>query len=149
MIKKAQTKFGVVRGIELSGKYAGITTFRSVPYAAPPIGDLRFRPPVDPEPWIGELDASLGGPRPMQETGEGLTREPWVSDFYYVGTPPMSEDCLYLSITTGAASDTEQHLPVGSGDLHRGILRQIVVAEHGENGVLFVQKADQKGAARG
>ena len=108
MIKKAQTKFGVVRGIELSGKYAGITTFRSVPYAAPPIGDLRFRPPVDPEPWIGELDASLGGPRPMQETGEGLTREPWVSDFYYVGTPPMSEDCLYLSITTGAADDTER-----------------------------------------
>ncbi len=108
MIKKAQTKFGVVRGIELSGKYTGITTFRSVPYAAPPIGDLRFRPPVDPEPWIGELDASLGAPRPMQETGEGLTREPWVSDFYYVGTPPMSEDCLYLSITTGAADDTER-----------------------------------------
>ncbi|MBR5070421.1 MAG: carboxylesterase/lipase family protein [Oscillospiraceae bacterium] len=108
MIKKAQTKFGVVRGIELSGKYAGITTFRSVPYAAPPVGELRFRPPVDPEPWVGELDASLGGPRPVQETGEGLTREPWLSDFYYVGTPPMSEDCLYLSITTGAADDTER-----------------------------------------
>ena len=108
MIKKAQTKFGVVRGIELTGKYAGITTFRSVPYAAPPIGDLRFRPPVDPEPWIGEWDASLGASRPVQETGTGLTREPWVSDFYYMGTPPMSEDCLYLHITTGAADDTER-----------------------------------------
>ena len=108
MIKRAQTKFGAVRGIELSGKYSGITTFRSIPYAAPPTGELRFRPPVDPEPWVGELDTSLGAPRPMQETGDGMTREPWFTDFYYMGMPPMSEDCLYLSVTTGAVDDTER-----------------------------------------
>ena len=105
----ANTRFGAVRGIELTGKYEGITTFRSVPYAAPPVGELRFRPPVDPYPWKGELDASQGAPKAMQETSAtGLTIEPWASDFYYLGTPPMSEDCLYLHITTGAADPSER-----------------------------------------
>ena len=69
----ANTKFGAVRGIGLTGKYEGITTFRSVPYAAPPVGELRFRPPVDPYPWKGVLDATMTAPKPMQETSTGLT----------------------------------------------------------------------------
>lgn len=104
----ANTKFGAVRGIGLTGKYEGITTFRSVPYAAPPIGDLRFRPPVDPAPWKGELDATMTASKPMQPTSSGLSMEPWASDFYYLGNPPMSEDCLYLHITTGAADPSER-----------------------------------------
>ncbi len=108
MIKIAKTRFGDVGGIELTGKYAGITTFRSVPYAAPPVGELRFRPPVDPYPWKGVLDATMTAPKPMQETSTGLTMEPWASDFYYRGNPPMSEDCLYLQITTGAAEPGEK-----------------------------------------
>ncbi len=108
MILLAKTRFGDVRGAELTGKYAGITTFRSVPYAQPPVGALRFRPPVDPEPWDGELDATHTAPRPMQESTSGLSMEPWASDFYYLGNPPMSEDCLYLHITTGAAEPGEK-----------------------------------------
>ena len=104
----AKTKFGDVGGIELTGKYEGITTFRSVPYAAPPIGELRFKPPVDPAPWKGVLDATMTAPKPMQETSTGLSMEPWASDFYYLGNPPMSEDCLYLHITTGAAEPGEK-----------------------------------------
>ena len=105
----ANTRFGAVRGAALTGKYEGIVTFRSVPYAAPPVGDLRFKPPVDPYPWKGELDASIGAPKAMQETfATGITMEPWASDFYSLGTPPMSEDCLYLQITTGAADPSER-----------------------------------------
>lgn len=102
------TKYGKISGEELTGQYAGITTFRSVPYAQPPVGALRFCDPVDPEPWEGVLDCSHFASRPMQETGSGLSMEPWASDFYYLGNPQMSEDCLYLHITTGAQSAGEK-----------------------------------------
>lgn len=107
-IISASTKYGKVRGAALDGKYEGITTFRSVPYAQPPVGELRWQAPVDPEPWVGELDATHFASRPMQENETGLTMEPWASDFYYMGSTPMSEDCLYLHITTGAADPSER-----------------------------------------
>ena len=102
------TKYGQILGEELKGKYAGITTFRSVPYAAPPVGELRFRPPQEHEPWTGVLDTTHFASRPYQQMGTGLSFEPWASDFYYDGYPPMSEDCLYLHITTGAQSPEEK-----------------------------------------
>ena len=101
------TKYGKLRGEELPGKYEGITVFRSVPYAAPPVGELRFRDPREPEGWNGVLDATHASPRPMQDAGTGLEMEPWRSDFYYGGNPPMSEDCLYLSVATGAKEPGE------------------------------------------
>ena len=70
------TKFGKLRGEELSGEYEGITTFRSVPYAEPPIGELRFRPPVDHAPWSGIRDTRFFAPRPYQRMGEGPTFDP-------------------------------------------------------------------------
>ena len=103
-----ETKYGKLLGEELTGKYEGITTFRSVPYAAPPVGELRFRPPQDHEPWKGVLDATHFASRPYQQMGSGLSFEPWASDFYYEGYPPMSEDCLYLHITTGARDSSEK-----------------------------------------
>ncbi len=102
------TKYGKLRGEELSGKYAGITTFRSVPYAQPPVGELRFRDPVELTPWVGLWDAKFFASRPMQVMNAATDAEPWTSDFYYTGVPPMSEDCLYLHITTGAQSSDER-----------------------------------------
>lgn len=102
------TKYGQLKGAELKGKYEGITTFRSVPYAAPPVGELRFAPPQDHEPWKGVLDATHFASRPYQQMGSGLSFEPWESDFYYEDYPPMSEDCLYLHITTGAQDPSER-----------------------------------------
>ena len=102
------TKYGQLLGEELKGEFEGITTFRSVPYAAPPVGELRFKPPVDHEPWHGVRPATYFAPRPMQIMGIGKEMEPWNSDFYFDGYPPMSEDCLYLHITTGAASAKER-----------------------------------------
>ena len=56
------TKYGKLRGEELPGKYEGITVFRSVPYAAPPVGELRFRDPREPEGWNGVLDVTHASP---------------------------------------------------------------------------------------
>lgn len=44
-----KTTYGLVEGEEYGGEFAGITVFRGIPYAAPPTGALRFRPPENPE----------------------------------------------------------------------------------------------------
>ncbi len=54
----ASTTAGKVRGLTRDG----IHVFRSIPYAAPPVGNLRFRPPVPPDPWSDVRDATEFGP---------------------------------------------------------------------------------------
>ncbi|MCI6023419.1 MAG: carboxylesterase family protein [Oscillospiraceae bacterium] len=103
-IKTAQTAFGTVSGV----LEEGVMLFKGVPYAAPPVGKLRWKPPVDPEPWEGVRACDRFAARPMQPGGTGLSIEPWASDFYYMGNPPMSEDCLYLNIATAAESADEK-----------------------------------------
>ena len=46
-----QTGSGPVKGVEFAGNYEGITLFKGIPYAKPPVGDLRWKAPQDPEPW--------------------------------------------------------------------------------------------------
>jgi para-nitrobenzyl esterase len=105
-----QTKYGKVSGIESADpKYAGITYFNGIPYAAPPVGELRWKPPADPVPWDGVRKCDTYGPRAMQQQMvQGLSFEPYSTDFYYMGYPEMSEDCLYLNIATGAESPDEK-----------------------------------------
>ncbi|MGI6576932.1 MAG: carboxylesterase/lipase family protein [Eubacteriales bacterium] len=104
-----QTKFGKMSGTEATEKkYEGITYFKGIPYAAPPVGELRFKPPVDPEKWDGVKICDTYGPRAMQPVMKGLAAEPYASDFYWEGYPDVSEDCLYLNVTTGAQSADEK-----------------------------------------
>jgi len=64
--------------------------WRGIPYAAPPVGDLRFRAPRPAAPWAGEFDASDFGPvAPQDRTGQ------------FTGPPvgiPMDEDCLTINV---------------------------------------------------
>ena len=47
-----KTQYGYVKGKEITqGKYAGVSWYKSIPYAAPPVGDLRWRPPQDAVCW--------------------------------------------------------------------------------------------------
>ncbi|MEY2475019.1 MAG: para-nitrobenzyl esterase [Actinomycetota bacterium] len=74
----------------------GVQQFRGIPFAAPPVGDLRFRPPQPAEPWVGVLDATRFGPQGLQAPSQLET--------LFGGTPPpSSEDCLTLNVYTPAA----------------------------------------------
>ena len=83
----------------------GVRLFRGIPYAAPPIGDLRWRPPQPIVPWQGVRAADHFSPSCMQaptSTEGNAWRE---------GHVPVSEDCLYLNIWTPARSAGDK-LPV-------------------------------------
>lgn len=99
-----KTKYGLVKGVTEED----VLVFKGVPYAAPPVGNLRWKPPVDPVPWEGIKVCDTYGPRPVQPVSGGLSFEPWGSDFYYMGYPEYSEDCLYLNIATDAQSADEK-----------------------------------------
>ena len=91
------TESGAISGVSASG----LTVFKGVPFAAPPVGDLRWRPPMPAAPWTGTRKADAFAPACMQ-TGVSMPGE----------TPPaVSEDCLYLNIWTPADSSPGQ-LPV-------------------------------------
>ncbi|MFE7503823.1 carboxylesterase/lipase family protein [Promicromonospora sp. NPDC057488] len=84
-----RTEFGTVQGITRDGLYL----FRNIPYAAPPFGRNRFRPPVPPEPWDGVRDGTRPGPAAPQPAGQGL-----LGTVY--GPPGVGEDCLTLEVCT-------------------------------------------------
>lgn len=99
-----KTKFGMVSGTEFQGDYAGITIFKGIPYAAPPVGRLRWMPPEDPHAWDGVRQCDTYGPAAVQI----FLRDRHAVEYYYNGTPECSEDCLYLNVTTGAARPGEK-----------------------------------------
>ena len=86
----------------VSGKRVnGLSVYKGIPFAAPPVGDLRWRPPVHAAPWTGTRKADAFAPACMQ-VGVSMPGE----------TPPaVSEDCLYLNIWTPAKT-AHEHLPV-------------------------------------
>jgi para-nitrobenzyl esterase len=88
----AYTGSGAVTGL-VEG---GISIFRAVPYAAPPVGERRFAPPQPPPSWAGRRDATAHGPIAPQNPTR-ITAA--MGDF----RRPMDEDCLTLTIWTPAA----------------------------------------------
>ncbi|MBQ1088383.1 carboxylesterase/lipase family protein [Streptomyces sp. B93] len=85
------TRYGQVRGT--AGETA--TSYLGIPYAAPPVGDGRWKPPSPPRPWTGVRDAATPGNPCVQAPSS----TPW-GDLAGPGTP--SEDCLYLNVYTPA-----------------------------------------------
>ena len=88
-----ETAYGKVQGTEIAD---GVLAWRGVPYAAPPVGELRLRPPAPPRPWAGIRDALAYGNRSLQPD---LVAEPQGPP-----APPMDEDCLYLNVTAPAGA---------------------------------------------
>src|SRR5215470_12811179 len=81
---------GVIRGASA----AGVNSFLGLPYAAPPTGNLRWRPPQPASSWPGVRDATQFGPSCPQD--QVRARNP----FLPLGA--ISEDCLYLNVYTPA-----------------------------------------------
>jgi para-nitrobenzyl esterase len=94
----ATTTSGPVRGVAVTGDHADdVVAFRGIPYAAPPVGGLRWRAPRRPSPWTAPLDATRFGPSAPQPTGgllDGLVPGMAVGE--------TSEDCLTLNVWTPA-----------------------------------------------
>ena len=98
---------GLVKGVPT--ETPGVTVFKGIPYAAPPVGELRWKAPQPVKPWSGlKVCDSWGHPAwQMSHTPGGYTPE-----FFFDGDPEFSEDCLYLNIWTPAAGKAEAKLPV-------------------------------------
>lgn len=108
MIRVAKTENGMVRGIEAADPR--ITAFKGIPFAAPPIGENRWRAPQPAENWEGIRDAYRFAPISMQST-PGVGTDIYCREWHVDPDIDMSEDCLYLNIWTNAKS-TEERLPV-------------------------------------
>ena len=89
-----KTADGVLEGTTDSS--TGVSAFKSIPYAQPPVGDLRWRAPQPVRDWSGVRRADAFGPRAMQL--------PLFSDMVFRSSG-MSEDCLYLNVWTPATTD--------------------------------------------
>jgi para-nitrobenzyl esterase len=89
---RVKTANGTVEGVR---EPSGIHVYRGIPFAAPPVGDLRWKPPQPVKNWTGTRSAAQFGPRCMQAS--------IFSDMKFRSNG-MSEDCLYLNVWTPAKS---------------------------------------------
>lgn len=99
-----KTDDGLVSGVVKDG---GVTAYLGIPYAAPPVGALRWRPPLRAAHWNGIRKADHFGTSCMQN--EAGSRLPWTEEFMTQG--PIGEDCLYLNVWA-PAKNASARLPV-------------------------------------
>src|SRR4051812_39471842 len=99
--ERVETKNGAVEG---TAEQDGIRVFRGIPFAEPPVGDLRWKPPQPVKKWEGVRQADKFGPRAMQRAIFG--------DMNFRSNG-MSEDCLYLNVWSPAKTGEQgRRLPV-------------------------------------
>ncbi|HEY6352188.1 MAG TPA: carboxylesterase family protein [Candidatus Angelobacter sp.] len=94
---------GLISGI--AGKNPDVRVYRGIPFAAPPVGDLRWKAPQPPASWQ-DVRAAAEEPHACWQT-----QYPAAASLYQAKLPPLSEDCLYLNVWTTAKS-AKDRLPV-------------------------------------
>lgn len=125
-----RTESGLVSGVAADG----VVAYKGIPYAAPPVGDLRWKAPQPAAPWTAVRAADAYGHDCMQE--------PFPSDAAPLGTPP-AEDCLYANVWAPERPASAK-LPVmvwihGGGFVNGGASPAVYDGRHfARRGVVFV-----------
>ncbi|MCD8010160.1 MAG: carboxylesterase family protein [Lachnospiraceae bacterium] len=107
---QVRTEGGLVEG--LPGWNQAVSVFRGIPYAAPPVGDLRWKAPQPVIPWEGVRPAYKYGNISYQARYASEGGGDLIGTEFYCLDWPRDEDCLYLNVWTPAKSADEK-LPVG------------------------------------
>jgi para-nitrobenzyl esterase len=110
---------GKVKGVHTPTK--GIIAYKGIPFAAPPVGILRWKEPKPVVPWEGVKVADKYG-----DAAEQITWDPqsfYGREWRASGSVPFSENCLYLNVWTPAAGQTDKKLPVAMW-IHGGGYRE-------------------------
>lgn len=95
------TNAGPISGIEKEG----IQIFKGIPFAAPPVGDLRWKAPQPVKPWKEVKQCIAFGPSPVQPPPFPFMC--W-SEEYLIPKEPISEDCLYLNVWAPKIADSKK-----------------------------------------
>ncbi len=101
--KPVKVEGGQVAGV-VSTRNASVVSFKGLPFAAPPVGDLRWRAPQKVVAWQGVKQADKFGASCMQSIV--TERKPWTYEF--MAHNEVSEDCLYLNVWTAAKAPSEK-----------------------------------------
>jgi para-nitrobenzyl esterase len=103
LLATARVESGVLAGTLCAD--GTVAVFKGIPYAAPPVGELRWRAPQPPAAWAGVRPADTFGPICPQY---GPPPGSFYQQEFYLQEEPQSEDCLYLNVWTAAAAESER-----------------------------------------
>lgn len=109
MLRVTQVENGIIQGLPAADPR--ITSFKGIPFAAPPVGENRWRAPQPAEDWAGVLKAYEFAPVSMQVRQEIDDNNIYTREWAVEPDIAMSEDCLYLNVWT-PAKRTDEKLPV-------------------------------------
>jgi para-nitrobenzyl esterase len=137
---------GKVRGVE--SETPGVVVYKGIPYAAPPVGDLRWKAPQPVVPWdtvmvadhfsaIAFQSPHVSGPDSTVISEYGQVD--YVKEFFAEGDPEMSEDCLYLNVWRPAEAKMGDKLPVAFW-IHGGAFMSGYGFEKEFDGAAFAKK---------
>lgn len=118
------TTLGPVRGTA----DGDVTVFRGVPYAAAPVGELRFRAPQPRAPWRDVRDCATDGPTPPQHATP-LTQH----------LPPQGDDCLHVTVWTPGCDDAGRPVMVW---IHGGGFTSMAASDPGWSGRRLAERGD-------
>ena len=108
MIRRVLTESGWVKGLPAADPR--ITGYKGIPYAAPPVGALRWRAPQPCPPWEGDFPAFAFSPIPMQAPISADPKNLYDREWHVDRDIPMGEDCLTLNVW--APADGRKDMPV-------------------------------------
>jgi para-nitrobenzyl esterase len=148
MIETAQTAVSQIREAKVTGgevkgsTSSGVSSFKGIPFAAPPIGDLRWRAPQPIKPWTGVRKTNSFAPACMQTID--------TPRFTLYPTEKVSEDCLYLNVWTAAKNENEKRpvmVWVHGGGFTHGMTSTPLYdgTKFAQKGVVFVSFAYRMG----